>query len=111
MDNECFKRAVTVALHHEDIKSNPEYISNIRKYINNFDWSGLKFPVAMKKINIFEKNNNMEEKIYICRKSKHNDRKNVVNLLPIADGEHRHYTAIKSLSRLLGGSNSKDGHK
>ena len=27
------------------------------------------------------------------------------------DGEKRHYTAIKTLSRLLGSSNSKDGHK
>ena len=29
----------------------------------------------------------------------------------ITDGEKRHYTAIKSLSRLLGNSNSKHGHK
>ena len=29
----------------------------------------------------------------------------------IVDGEKRHYTAIKSLSRLLGNSNSKHGHK
>ena len=29
----------------------------------------------------------------------------------IDDGERRHYTAIKSLSRLLGDSNSKHGHK
>ena len=29
----------------------------------------------------------------------------------ITDGEKRHYTAIKDLSRLLGDSNSKHGHK
>ena len=29
----------------------------------------------------------------------------------IDDGERRHYTAINSLSRLLGNSNSKHGHK
>ena len=29
----------------------------------------------------------------------------------IVNGEKRHYTAIKSLSRLLGDSNSKHGHK
>ena len=28
-DEECFKWAVTAALHHEEIKSHPERISNI----------------------------------------------------------------------------------
>ena len=71
---------------------------------------------AINKINEFEKNNNdivvnvlgvKGKRIYMCRKSKYYDRKNVVNLLLIEDGEKRHYTAIKSLSRLLGSSNSK----
>ena len=51
-----------------------------------------------------------KDKIYIYRKSKHYNRSNIVILLLIVDGEKRHYTAIKSLSRLLGSSNSKDGH-
>ena len=45
--------------------------------------------------------------IYKCRKSKHCNRKNVVNLLLIDNEEKRHYTVIKYLSRLLGSSNSK----
>ena len=45
------------------------------------------------------------------QKVKYNDRKNFVNLLLIINGEKRLYTAIKSLSRLLGSSNSKHGHK
>ena len=95
------------------------YIKKIMRYTNNYNWSGLKFPVAINKINEFEKSNNISinalgikgEKPYICRKSKYNGRKNVVNLLLIVDGEKRHHTAIKSLSRLLGDSNSKHGHK
>ena len=47
-DEECFKWAVTAALHHEDIKSHPECISNLRQYINNYDWSGLEFPLSIK---------------------------------------------------------------
>ena len=117
-DEECYKRAVTAALHHEEIKSHPECISNIMRYNNKYNLSGLEFPVAINKINEFEKNNNIsvnvlgvkEQKPYICRKSNYKDRKNV-NLLLITDGEKRHYTAIKSLSRLLGNSNSKHGHK
>ena len=51
------------------------------------------------------------KRIYICRNSKHYSGKNIVNLLLIDDGERRHYTVIKRLSRLLGDSNSKYGHK
>ena len=117
-DKEFFKCAVTVALHREKIKSHPECISNIMRYANNYNWSRLEFPEAINKINEFEKNNDIAvnvlgikgQKIYICRKSKYNDRKNV-DLLLITDGEKRHYTAIKSRSRLLGSSNSKDGHQ
>ena len=34
-----------------------------------------------------------------------------VNLLLITNGECRHYTVIKSLSRLLGSRNTKNAHK
>ena len=45
------------------------------------------------------------------RKSRYDDRKKVVVLLLIADGECRHYTMIKSLTRLLRSSNSKHKYK
>ena len=78
-EEECFKWAITAALHHVEIKSHPECISDLRKYINNYDWSGLKFPLAMKDIDKFEKNNDISVKvsgingkdIYIQRKSKY----------------------------------------
>ena len=111
--------AVTAALHYKEIKSHPECISNLVGYANNYNWSRLKFPVAINNIIEFEKNNGIVvnvlgikgQKIYICRNSKHYNRKNVVNLLLITDGEKRHHKAIKNLSRLLGSSNSKHGHK
>ena len=52
-DEECFKWAVIAALRWTDIKFNPERVSNLRKFSNNYDWSGLKFPVLIKDINIF----------------------------------------------------------
>ena len=118
-DEECLKWAVTTALHHKEIKSHPECITNIKRYANNYSWSGLEFLVAINKINEFEKNNDIAvnvlsikgQKPYICRLLKYNDRKNIVNLLLITNGEKRHYTAIKSLSRLLGSSNSKQKSK
>ena len=49
-----------------------------------------------------------KNKIYIARRSEFNSKRNKqVNLLMIADGENRHYTAVKSLSRLLKSLNAK----
>ena len=75
--------------------------------------------MEINKISEFEKNNDIavnvlgvkRQRIYICRNSKHYDRKNVVNLLLITDGEKRHYKVIKSLTRLLASSNSKHKRK
>ena len=56
-DEECFKWAVIEALHHEDIKHHPERISLLRSYEKQYNWKGLEFPVSIKKIDNFEKNN------------------------------------------------------
>ena len=56
-DEECFKRAIIAALHHEEIKNNLERISLLRPYKKHYNWKGLKFPVSIKKIDKFEKNN------------------------------------------------------
>ena len=34
---ECFKWSILAALHHVEIKSNPERISNLRRYVDNYD--------------------------------------------------------------------------
>ena len=58
-NEECFKWAVTVALHYVDIKSHPECISNLRKHVDNYDWSGLEFPLSIEGISKFEKKNDI----------------------------------------------------
>ena len=75
-DEECFKWAVIAALEWSEIKSHPERVLNLRKFVNNYDWSGLKFPVVIKDIKVFEMNNDItinvlsaeNRDIYICRK-------------------------------------------
>ena len=122
-DEECFKWAV-IAAENTGMKD-PKRASNLRKFTNNYDWSGLRFPVAIKNINVFEKNNDISinvlsvenKDIYICRKRIRRDRE--INLLLISEGPEgpasgggiQHYTAIKSLSRLLASKNSKHGRK
>ena len=56
-NKECFKWAVIEALHHEEIKHNPERISLLRSYENQCNWKALEFPASINKIDKFEKNN------------------------------------------------------
>ena len=42
-----------------DIKFNPDRVPNFRKFSDNYDWSGLEFPVSIKDIGKFEVNNNI----------------------------------------------------
>ena len=132
-DKECFKWAVITASKWMDIKFNPEHMPNLRKFTDNYDWSGLRFPVSIKDISMFENKNGIsvnvlvveDRDIYINSKSDHkSDRE--INLLLISEGPtdpatteqgaasgdgRWHYTAIKSLSRLLASKNSKNKGK
>ena len=119
---ECFQWAVIAALHYEEIRHHPERISLLRPYENQYNWKGLEFPVSIKKIDKFEKNNpgiavnvffgnKKNHNTYTARKSERNVKcKKQVNLLMIVDGEKRHYTAIKNISRLLSKLNGKTQH-
>ena len=112
-DEECFKCAVIEALHHEEIKHHSERISLLRPYEKQYNWEGLELPVSIKKTHKFEKNNpsiavnvlfsskkNLNKST--ARRSERNVKcKKQVNLLMIGDGESRHCTAIKSISRLF----------
>ena len=104
-DEECFKWAVIAALEWSNIKFNPEHISNLMKSAGNYDWSGLKFPIMIKDINVFEMNNDIsinvllaeDRDICTCRKGIRRDHE--INLLLISEDGKLHYTAVKSLSR------------
>ena len=49
-DEECFKWAIIAADIWMGIDSHPERVSNVRESADNYDWSGLEFPVSPKKI-------------------------------------------------------------
>ena len=110
-DEECFKWAIIAA---SEIGKDPQRVSNLKKFENSYDWSGLKFPVAIKDTGVFETKNDVlanllaieERDIYICLKSNHKSKKKI-NLLLISEDDKWHYTVIKTLSRLLASRNSK----
>ena len=42
-DDKCFQYALTVALNHEQIKNNPERISKIKPFIDQYNWNEIDF--------------------------------------------------------------------
>ena len=106
-DNQCFKWCVARALN--PVEKNSERITKeLREQSKRLDWSGLKFPVDLKQIKIFEKNNpdiainvfGYEGEVYPLKISKIKIKINI-DLLLISDEEKQHYSLIKSLSRLI----------
>ena len=106
------------------IDSHPERVPDLREFADNYYWSGLEFPVSLKQIGKFEAKNNISlnvlglegKDIYILRNSNPSDywdpqgpqgrSHREINLMISEDGIN-HFTAIKSLSRLLRSSNTK----
>ena len=126
-DDQCFKWSV-VTRAMNPVEKNSERITNeLKEQSERLDWSGLKFPVKLDQIVIFEKFNpqisinvfGFEDKVVYPlrlskRKSERSERERseneqTINLLLISDGEKQHYCLIKSLSRLL--SSQVSGHK
>ena len=117
-DNKCFQYATTLALNFNKIDKNPQRISRIKLFIENYNWNDINFPATKKVWNRFEVNNKNvalnilyvpfnTKKIEIAYKSKYNlVRDNQIILLMISNGENWHYLAVKSLSRLLRGITS-----
>ena len=56
-DNKCVQYSITVALNHQNTESYLERISNIKPFINQFNWEGIDFPAGIKDWKNFERNN------------------------------------------------------
>ena len=99
-------------------------MSNLRKFVDNYDRSRLEFPVSIEDIREYEIKNDISvnvlavegRDIYIHKKGRWTETNyREINLLLISEGSTgpasadgiKHYTAIKSLSRLLRSSNTK----
>ena len=112
---ECFKWSVITA-ENAGMKD-PQRVSNLRKFMDNYDWSGLEFPVSIKDTGKFETRNNISvnvlavegRDVYIHRKGQRVGRE--INLLMVSKDGIWHYIAIKSLSRLLSRKNSNTKRK
>ena len=98
-DDNCFQYVLTAAINHKQIKNHPERKSNLKLFINQYDWKGKKFPSQKADQKKFKLNNKSialnilfapynAENIRLACKSKHNfKRENQVVLLMITDRE------------------------
>ena len=86
----------------------------MRDNSEKFNWKGIEFPVSLKQIDKFEKQNPFPvnvfgiegEKVYPLRISKERE-KQVIDLLLISKGETTHYCWVKNKGRLLSSQTSK----
>ena len=100
-----------MTLHQDEIGNNPERISKLQYYEDQYNRNGLEFLLAIHKIGKFERKNsgvavnvlfNSKKEIYTARKSElYGKRSKQANLLMILEGGNTHHKAIKNLSGML----------
>ena len=122
-DHKCFQYAVTIALNLDKIKikKDPQRISKIKPFIDQYSWKDMDFSSTSKYWKKIELNNEIAfnilyvrhntRKIHVVYKLMHNltcDKQ--VILLMISNGENWHYLTVKNFPGLLRGitSNHKE---
>ena len=108
-DNKCFLWCVLRALNPKEL--NPQRIDKkLMGKENTLNMEGIEYPVSLKDINKFEKQNptisitvlGYEGKnVYPLRNSTNTEREHDINLMLIEKGGVKHYCLVKCISRLL----------
>ncbi|XP_045477928.1 uncharacterized protein LOC123683076 [Harmonia axyridis] len=127
-DEACFAWAVTSALH--PVEMHPERISKYPHYSKVLKLKGIQFPMTMKQIPNFEKQNQISINVYVLKKEQdvfntfpsyltNNMMKKHVNLLLLVQDRYTddgtpvryHYVWIKNLSRLVSSQLSREKNR
>ena len=117
-DNRCFEYAILSEQYNKEIKANPERPSKYKEHLNKLNFTGIEFPVSLKDIDKFEKQNpeirinvfGYDKDVHTLRLNK-TDPQNAIDLLLITKEERQHYCWIKSFSKLVGSQVTKNEHK
>ena len=113
-EDNCFQNALNDSLDYQKIKKDPQKISKLKPYINQYNWKDIKFPSDKEDWKKFEQNNkeialnvlfvpHNKKEIELAYTSKYNykRKKQVILLMITDDGNRWHYLAVKSLRALL----------
>ncbi len=123
-DDQCFKWAVTRALNPVN-KDSDRITKELKNQAKKLNWDGITFPVKVKDIHIWEKNNDKlvnifgydedTQKIYIVRMSdgcfSTTLEENKDKFISLFLHDDNHYCVVKSLGRLIGSQLSKKKNK
>ena len=118
-DNRCFEYAILSAHHYDKIKTDHSRSSKYKDYLGKLNFTGIEFPVSLKDIDKFGKQNpgigvnvfGYDKSVHILRINKA-DPQNAIDLLLITDGkEKQHYCWIKNFAKLVGSQVTKNEHK
>ena len=104
-DNKCFLWSVLASIH--PISRDAERLYHYQQFEDELDFTGIEFPVAVDKIDKFEKQNSISVNVFgfddvlfpLYITKEHFDIH--VNLLLHSQGTTRHYCLIKDLNKLL----------
>ena len=108
-DNRCLEYAILSAQHHSEVdQKQTNSPSQCKTQLGKLNFTGIDFPVSLKDIDKFEKNNpeigvnvfGYDKSVHILRINKANPQ-NAIDLLLITNEEKQHYCWIKSFARLL----------
>ena len=110
-DNKCFQYATTLALNIDKINKDPQRISKIKPFIDQYNWKDIEFPPTSKDWRKFELSDKVglnilyvphnTKRIRMAYRSKYNlIHEEQLILLMIPDGEKWHYLTVKNLSGL-----------
>ena len=115
-EDNCIQNALNDSLDYQRIKKDPQKISKLKPYINQYNWKGTKFPSDKEDWKKFEQNNkeialnilfvpHNKKEISHAYTSKYNHKhiKQVILLMITDDGKRWRYFAVRSLSALLRG--------
>ena len=99
-------------MNNEEIGKHSQRITNIKPFVNKYNWEGTNFPSERDNWKNFIKNSvtialnvlYAKKKLYSAYVSKHNSkREKQVIVVMIQNGKRRHYLELKKLSALLRG--------
>ena len=106
-DNKCCQYVVTVTFYYEEIKWNPERVSNIKPLINKYNWKGMNYPSKKDGCKTFEKNNptialniffllkKKKDVHHIFQKLRKCEKQIILLMIPNKEKQGRHYFAVK----------------
>ena len=105
-DDKCFQYAVTIALNYGEIESHPERVSNIKLFIDKYNWKGINYLSKIDDWKTFEKNNpttslnilSIKEKglcpAYISKINSNCEKQIIILMIPSEAKEGWHYLAV-----------------